>query len=119
MAPPEPQEPLPPAPRTPGPRGEEEDIFDYEEDVDPGAHPQEEDDNWEDVEGDSPEEPFDAYPRGRPPDDLAAYNALIKKAAVTYGVQLEEERQETCFLLNRLTPSSSQGQFQPMLPSML
>ena len=63
---------------------------------------------------------LDTYPpTPAPHNDLVTYNTLIKKAANTYGVQLQEERPETCFLLSRLAPSNKGGQFLPMLPSML
>ena len=107
------EEVIPPPPRTPEPQEEEEEeIFDYEEE-DPSE-------NWEDIEGESPEENPDTYPsRPSPPDDLTSYNAIIKRAADTYGVQLEEERPDTCFLLNRLATYSRGATFLPMLPSML
>ena len=57
------------------------------------SQPQGDDDNWMDIEGDSPQEQVDTYPScPSPPDDLATYNALIKRAAENHGVQLEEER---------------------------
>ena len=81
--------------------GDEETIFEFEEELETeGSQPQGDDDDWEDLDAGSPEEQIDVYTSWpSPPDDLAAYNCLIKRTAYTYGVQLEEERQESCFLL--------------------
>lgn len=68
----------------------------------------------------SPEEEVCSYPsKTSPPDNIAFYNSLIKRAADTYGVLLEEEKGISCFILATLAPSTKGTQYLPMLPSIL
>ena len=64
----------------------EEEIFELEE------HFQEQDfsytgesiEEWQDIYADLPDEGVDSYPtKPSPPDDITAYNAVIKRAATT------------------------------------
>ncbi|KAJ1121672.1 hypothetical protein NDU88_000192 [Pleurodeles waltl] len=51
-------------------------------------------------ESDSTEKAVDSFSsKSLLQDDLTGYNFLIKRAADTYGIQLEEGQTKSCFLL--------------------
>ncbi|XP_078512718.1 uncharacterized protein LOC144772342 isoform X2 [Lissotriton helveticus] len=101
------------------PRVEEEETYEEDEEQERlGKFQGSEDSEFSEPQW--PEEGVDCYPsRPSPADDIRMYNHVIKKAADKYGVQLEEEKSQSCFLLETLVSSQARNTFLPMLPSVL
>lgn len=116
-------------PKTPEPAAEQEDedLYYYGEEGEydqmtyqDSTSSEAQDVQWQDFNAENPEEAVETYP-SRPslPDDIGMYNLVVQKAALTYGVKLEEDKQKKCFLLETLLPQQTRSQFLPMLPSVL
>ncbi|XP_078507983.1 uncharacterized protein LOC144768296 [Lissotriton helveticus] len=112
------------APKTPEPaeHEEEEDLYytegDYGEQQSSygSGSSTAQDQEWQDIDAENPEEAVETYPsRPSPPDDIGAYNEVVRRPAAAYGVKLEEEKPKADFLLETLLPTQTRSQFLPML----